>query len=75
MKIPNDSIVVTDYEKHLFENYYWNDDEFFYYNGIDYRTLHINETISGYKFVFMRDINGENVRVKIAMFKKIYGLM
>lgn len=73
-EISDESIVVNDYGKHQFENYYYCDNIFYFYNGVQYRKLHINEVKSGAKYVCMKDTNGNNVRIFYAKFKKIYGL-
>ena len=74
--IPDEAIKLTDYVnkkgKHEFENYYYHDDIFYFYNGIQYRKLHINEHKWGGKFVHVRDTNNERVQIYYANFKKQY---
>lgn len=70
--IPDDSIVVNDYGDHEFENYYYYNDVFYFYNGVQYRKLHINEFKNGSKFVYMIDTDGKCVSVCYNKFKKIY---
>lgn len=72
--IPDESIKVLDYGKHQFENYYYCDNIFYFYNGIQYRKLHINEAKNGSKIVRMIDVDGKSVSVCYTKFKKIYGL-
>lgn len=72
--IPDESIKVNDYGKHQFENYYYYDNIFYFYNGIQYRKLHINEQKNGLKYVNMLDTNNKRVAVCYSKFKKIYGL-
>ena len=72
--IPDESIKVLDYGKHNFDDYYFYDDVFYFYNGINYRILHINEFKNGLKFVHMSNTNGKCVSVCYNKFKKIYHL-
>lgn len=72
--IPDESIKVLDYGKHNFDDYYFYDDVFYFYNGINYRILHINEFKNGLKFVHMTNTNGKCVSVCYNKFKKIYHL-
>ena len=75
-EISDDSIVVDEYGKHEFEDYYYDEsvDKFFFWNGIQYRELHINETKQGYKFVIMYSIDKKRVQVMYAKFKRLYGI-
>ena len=74
-EIPDESIVVNDYNNHTFENYYFHNDIFYFYNGIQYRKLHINEEKKGSLYVYMVDTKGKRVHVCYSKFKKLYGLM
>ena len=73
-EIPDDSIVVNDYGKYKFENYYYCDNIFYFYNGVQYRKLHINEFKNGSKYVNMYNTNNEKVQICYSKFKKIYDL-
>ena len=75
--IDNEAIEVNEYGKYTFEFYYYSekDDAFYYYNGINYRKLHINilkktETA----FVYMNDTNNKQRRIYLNKFKKLYGI-
>ena len=75
--IDENSIVVSDYGKHEFDEYYYDPtvDKFFFWNGINYRELYINEDKrSGSKFVVMKSTENKTVNVFYAKFKKLYGL-
>ena len=77
-EIYEDSIEVTDYNNHEFEEYYYDQtvDKFYFWNGIQFRELHINEHKSnGSKYVWMQDKNNANVKVAYAKFKKLYGFV
>ncbi|KAK8844476.1 hypothetical protein M9Y10_024336 [Tritrichomonas musculus] len=77
--IPDEAIRLTDYStrngKNEFENYYYYDDIFYFYNGIKYRKLHINEKKWSGKFVHVRDTNNERVQIYYTNFKKQYDLI
>ena len=75
--IPDESIVVNDYGKHQLENYYYDEetDKFYFFNGQQYRELHINEKKNGLKFVWMKSTENKRVCVFYAIFKKMYNLI
>ena len=72
--IDEDAIVVNKYGDHLFENYYYFDNKFYYFNGVRYRELYIKENKSGVLFVSMKDTKNRTVNVYVNKFKKIYNL-
>ena len=75
--IDGDSIVITDYGTHKFEEYYYDQtvDKFYFWNGIKYRELHINEMKNGLKFVDMKSTKGKRINVYYSKFKRLYGLV
>ena len=76
-KIDDDAIDISDYGKHEFEFYYYveKEDSFYFYNGKQYRKLHVNiDKRSGSCFVCMNDINNKRVCVYVNKFKKLYGI-
>ena len=81
--LPRDAIKITDYEVyhksgsviHHFEDYYWSNGFFYYFNGDDYRIMHINESNQGYKYVYLLNTEGQNVCVQVAKFKRLYNLI
>ena len=75
--IDEDSIMIDDYGRHHFEDYYYDEkvDKFYYDNGIQYRELHVNEDKRFHaKFVYMISTEGKTVNVFYSKFKKLYGL-
>lgn len=76
--IPDEAMVVDFYDTrnghHEFENYFFHDDVFYLYNGVQYRILHINENKSGNKYVNLLDINRNTVAVMYSRFKKQHDL-
>lgn len=82
--IPDDAIEVSEYETrtgtnefetHHFEDYYFHDNIFYFYNGIQYRKLHVNERKrDGAKFVCLLNTNGERVNVFYSKFKRLNNL-
>ena len=74
-EIPGDAIVVNSYGKHTFENYYFHDNKFYFYNGIEYRILHIcTEKRNGSKFVHAMSTVGKKLVIRYSRFKKMYDL-
>ena len=74
--IDEDSIMITDYGKHEFEGYYYDEkvDKFFFDNGQQYRELHINELKNGSKVVKLLSTEGKRVNIYYSTFKKLYGI-
>ncbi|KAK8839750.1 hypothetical protein M9Y10_031455 [Tritrichomonas musculus] len=68
--IPDDAIKVDTYGTHTFDNYYFYDNIFYFYTGINYRKLHINENKWGNKRVSLISEEGKNVSVYYSKFKK-----
>lgn len=76
-KIDDDAIEVNNYGVHEFEFYYYveKEDSFYFYNGHQYRKLHVNiKKSSGILFVCMMDKNNKRVFICINKFKKLYGI-
>ena len=75
--IDDEAVVVTDYGRHRFENYHYvpEEDSFYFYNGVKYRRLHVNEMKNGYLFVYMMSTENKRVQVMLSKFKKLYGFI
>ena len=77
-EIDEDAVVVNDYGQHRFENYFYvpDEDAFYFYNGVKYRRLHINEDRrNGYLYVYMMTTENKKVQVYLSKFKKLYDFM
>ena len=74
-EIDKNAIVVNDYGRHQFEDYFYvhEEDSFYFYNGVKYRRLHLNEKKNGSLFVCMINTEDKRVQVYLSKFKKIYG--
>ena len=74
--LPEDLIMVTDYGNHQFENYFFSEsmNSFLFYNGVNYRLLHVNRKRNGSAFVCCHDTEEAKVQIFYSKFKKIYGL-
>ena len=72
-----DMIVVNEYNKYEFKDYYYNPDtdKFYYDTKENYKELHINHNKNGVIFVNMIDINNKSIRVYIKKFKKMYNFI
>lgn len=74
--ISDEAIVVEEYNGHQFNDYYFYENIFYFFNGIQYRKLHINtDKRNGSLFVYMRDVDGKQVNVFYTKFKKIHDLL
>ena len=75
--IDGDSIVVTDYGKHKFDEYYYDQtvDKFYFWNGCKYRELHVIEDKKGLLYVKMVSTENKRVNVCYSKFKRLYGLV
>ncbi|KAK8886232.1 hypothetical protein M9Y10_041691 [Tritrichomonas musculus] len=73
-EIPDDAIVVDSYGKYKFEDYYFHDDKFYFYNGIEYRILHICTNKNGCKYVCAMNTEGQKTSIWYSKFKRIYNL-
>ena len=74
-EIDENSVVVNDYGRHQFEDYYYihEEDSFYFFNGVKYRRLHLNEMRNGSLYVNMFNTENKLVKVYLSKFKKIYG--
>ena len=76
-EINDDAIEVTDYGNHQFEDYYYDEtvDKFYFWNGVQFRELHVCNKKDGTKIVNMIDTDKKKVSVSIAKFKRLYDLV
>jgi hypothetical protein len=72
--ISDDAIVADDYNGWKFEFLYFHENIFYYYNGIKYRKLHINEMKCGCLCVNVHDVLGKNRAICYNKFKYEYNL-
>ena len=74
-EIDENAVVVNDYGRHQFEDYYYvpEEDSFYFYNGVKYRRLHVNEKRNGSLYVNMFSTENKQVNVMLSRFKKLYG--
>ena len=72
---PDDAILVEDYGRHQFEDYFYSPsmDRFIFWTGVDYRLLHINYKRSGAAFANAYDVDDVQVKIYYSKFKRIYG--
>ena len=75
--IDDEAIEITDYGKYQFEFYYYveKEDSFYFYNGKQYRKLHVNiQKQTNKAFVYMNDTTNNHRVVYLNNFKKLYGI-
>ena len=74
--ISDEAIVVDEYNGHQFNDYYFHDNVFYFFNGIQYRKLHINtDKRNGNLYVNMKDNDGKTVKIMYSMFKRLHDLL
>lgn len=76
-EIDEDSITVTDYGNHKFEDYYFDEkaDKFYFWNGQQFKEIHINEDKRGLRYVTLYNTNNKRVRIYYSKFKRLYGII
>ena len=75
-ELSDDAIEVTDYCGHQLEFYYFDQDKFFFYNGVAYRELHVGEDKrNGALYVWTRDIENKRVKILYNKFKREHDLI
>jgi hypothetical protein len=74
-EISPDAIHVTEYGEHEFDELYFYDNQFLYFNGVQYRILHITKRHNGALSVTFRDINHINTTIYYSKFKRMYDLI
>jgi hypothetical protein len=74
-EISPDAIIVKDYSKWNFDFLYFHENVFYFYNGIQFRKLHINEAKSGAVYVNCCDVDEKKRAIMYAKFKREYGLI
>ncbi len=73
--ISADAIVVKEYNNYKFDDLYFHDNIFYFFNGIRYRKLHINEAKSGALYITAYDVDGKRRTISYAKFKHEYDLI
>ena len=72
--IPEEAIRVDSYGNNTFDNYYFYDNIFYFYTGINYKKLHIHEDKYGNKSVYLINEDGKNIKICYCKFKKLYDI-
>ena len=75
--IDDEAVQITDYGKHHFEFYYYveADDSFYFYNGVNYKKLHVNVMKNnGSTYVFAYNTENKKIKIYINKFKQLYGI-
>ncbi|KAA6375936.1 MAG: hypothetical protein EZS28_028537 [Streblomastix strix] len=73
--IDDESIVVNEYGNYQFKDLYFHDNVFYFFNGLKFKQLYINETKGGSHFVHAKDTKGKVHRINYNKFKKFVGLI
>ncbi|KAA6354836.1 MAG: hypothetical protein EZS28_049637 [Streblomastix strix] len=73
-EIDDEAIVVEEYNGYYFENLYYHDNNFYFYNGVQYRKLYLSKQKCGTLYVSTRDIDRKTRNIALNRFKKIRDL-
>ncbi|KAA6383869.1 MAG: hypothetical protein EZS28_020603 [Streblomastix strix] len=73
--LDEESIVVNEYGNYQFEDLYFHDDVFYFFNGLKFKQLHINQSKGGSHFVHAKDINDKVHKIYYTKFKRFVGLI
>ena len=68
-------IEVNEYGNHEFNNLFFYKDEFYIYNGIQYRKAYISYNSCGNAYIQTYDTNHKNTTINYIKFKRLYGLI
>ena len=71
-QISDEATIINEYNGHHFEHYFYHENNFYYYNGLSYRILHINEAKRNTYYVNLMNTEGKRVRIYINKLKQLY---
>jgi hypothetical protein len=73
--LPEGAVAVDNYSNLEFEFIYYHADKFYFYTGLNYRILRIQQERTGSAYVNTQDINGRFRTISYNKFKREYGLI
>ncbi|KAA6390717.1 MAG: putative eukaryotic translation elongation factor 1 alpha 2 [Streblomastix strix] len=73
-EIDDEAIVVEEYIGYEFENLYYHDNNFYFYNGVQYRKLYLSKKKNGTLYVSATDVDSNSRKISLNKFKKIRDL-
>ena len=71
--IPDNSVSILRYGKHFFKDYYYANNTFYYWTGINFRILPKLLSKNSYEYVYATDTNNKKVMIYINKWDKIKG--
>ena len=74
-EINENAIEVEYYGEHRFENYYFYDNFFYLYNGIQYKRITTLTDPYGLCYADLLDVDNKKVHVRFSKFKKLYNII
>ena len=73
--LSKDAIKITTYQKYMLDSYYFDEGCFYYFNGAEFRELHVNEVKNKKtSYVYARDKNNKQIKIYINKFMKLYNI-
>ena len=74
-EINEDAIEVLNYNDHEFEDYYYYDNTFYFWTGIEFRVLPLHQQSKNSYYVNMKNKQGKTVMIYLSKFKRQYDLV
>ena len=72
-ELPDNAVGIVMYGKHFLRNYFYANDTFYFYTGVNYRILPKLQKSKNSYFVIAYDIDNKNVKIHINVWDKIKG--
>ena len=73
-EVPEEAIIVREYNGFTFENLHFHDDTFYFFNGVRFRKLRIFEIKGEYQAVSCKAVCGRQCTIVYTKFKREYNL-
>ena len=71
-ELPDNAVSILRYGKHWFKDYYYADNKFYYYTGVNFRILPILK-LNGSEYINAKDTNNKRVNIMLNKWDKIKG--
>ena len=71
-ELPDNAVGIVSYGKHFLRNYFYANETFYYFTGVNYRILPILKQ-NGSEYINAKDINNKHVIIYLKKWDKIKG--